>query len=1050
MSSASDFVIENGVLKKYVGPGGDVVIPEGVTSISSESFRKNSRLMSVQIPEGVAFIGRKAFFDCGGLTDVTIPESVISIGDGAFSNCSHLSNLILPEHEIQISTSAFSGCPELKDADGFVIVKEILYSYHGAGEEATIPEGVRIVGNDAFKSCDGLVSVTIPESVTSIGSGAFYGCSRLTNVMIPEGVKIIDRNTFALCKSLLSVTIRKGVASIEEKAFFGCSNLINVTIPEGVTKIGDWAFFDCCNLSSVMIPDSVTSIGEQAFVGCCITRLRLPAGLNRLEPKQFAAYKTLYSVTLSESMSEAHLVTTFPKKTLIRQRVQNCEAVRSKSFVGAVAYALDDGKRIVYAGKGTSLIYGGWGFLGHNMTDYGTDGFSWDTYDRNIIENGPDYPMNEATRLCAALYRLLDPEQLSENHRDALIGIVAEKPEAVLRLAEDEQDPEMLRLLFRIGAVDKSKKTLMKKIVGSVVSKIAAVALEDFAGAGASADPVSKKKTDAPRKELSPAGKRVAEFMKKEGMTEVQLDKMVNRLYGYRLVTKKELGKDDIPGVPELIGNAGTPVEPIVPAWMIVAHEAEGEANAQRRDRVVAAWPHPGVRPEAEEILAMLDHNSLQQALLILSDRQHIYCSSFNKAWALSYPICRYADEKTMAELCRRAEKLCSKTAGDEASGAWIFRRAALYSNTRAAMMYAEKHKDLEDYAALRSTTAETLRNTAMAEFGLNERGEREYDLGPGRLSVRLNKDMKLDIFDHTANRIVKSVPKKNADPEKYEAAKADIEDMERNICKVVKSRKDHLLQAFLNKTEFDAELWETGYLKNPVLKGVARMLVWCQEGKTFTVAETGAIDSNGQPYRITDAAILVAHPMEMSATEITAWQKYIAANGLKQPFLQVWEPVRQAREIKLDRYKGCMIPFYRFLDQEKHGITVKRSGFDSDPQIVFADCFADVSCRKARMNVNSVQQEYEIKSFSFRFGGYDRQVNHIVAYLDRITVIGRVQRDDLSIMELMDDFTLAQITEFIAAAQEANANNVLAALLDYKNKHFADFDPMAEFTLEW
>jgi hypothetical protein len=29
MSNASDFVIENGVLKNYVGPGGDVVIPEG-------------------------------------------------------------------------------------------------------------------------------------------------------------------------------------------------------------------------------------------------------------------------------------------------------------------------------------------------------------------------------------------------------------------------------------------------------------------------------------------------------------------------------------------------------------------------------------------------------------------------------------------------------------------------------------------------------------------------------------------------------------------------------------------------------------------------------------------------------------------------------------------------------------------------------------------------------------------------------------------------------------------------------------------------------------
>ena len=31
MSNASDFIIENGVLTKYVGPGGDVVIPEGVT-----------------------------------------------------------------------------------------------------------------------------------------------------------------------------------------------------------------------------------------------------------------------------------------------------------------------------------------------------------------------------------------------------------------------------------------------------------------------------------------------------------------------------------------------------------------------------------------------------------------------------------------------------------------------------------------------------------------------------------------------------------------------------------------------------------------------------------------------------------------------------------------------------------------------------------------------------------------------------------------------------------------------------------------------------------
>ena len=85
-----------------------------------------------------------------------------------------------------------------------------------------------------------------------------------------------------------------------------------------------------------------------------------------------------------------------------------------------------------------------------------------------------------------------------------------------------------------------------------------------------------------------------------------------------------------------------------------------------------------------------------------------------------------------------------------------------------------------------------------------------------------------------------------------------------------------------------------------------------------------------------------------------------------------------------------------------------------------------------------------------FAFKKFTRKVNHIVTILDGLTVSGRIRKDDTSVMELMPGFTLAQITEFITAAQEANATNVLAALLEYKNANFADFDPMDEFTLEW
>lgn len=40
MGNASDFVINNGILTKYVGTGGDVMIPEGVTEIWNQGICK--------------------------------------------------------------------------------------------------------------------------------------------------------------------------------------------------------------------------------------------------------------------------------------------------------------------------------------------------------------------------------------------------------------------------------------------------------------------------------------------------------------------------------------------------------------------------------------------------------------------------------------------------------------------------------------------------------------------------------------------------------------------------------------------------------------------------------------------------------------------------------------------------------------------------------------------------------------------------------------------------------------------------------------------------
>ena len=185
MSNINDFVIENGVLIKYQGPGGDVVIPDGVTRI-----------------DDMAFTG------CTSLTSVVISEGVTSIGD-----------------------SAFSGCKGLADANGFVIVQNALHGYYGKGGDVVIPEGVTSIGWGAFAGCSSLTSVVIPEGVTSIGEGAFAGCSSLASVVIPESVTSIGDEAFSYCKSLTGVVIPEGVKIIGKKAFAECDELCTIIAP---------------------------------------------------------------------------------------------------------------------------------------------------------------------------------------------------------------------------------------------------------------------------------------------------------------------------------------------------------------------------------------------------------------------------------------------------------------------------------------------------------------------------------------------------------------------------------------------------------------------------------------------------------------------------------------------------------------------------------------------------------------------------------------------------------------------------------------------------
>lgn len=84
----------------------------------------------------------------------------------------------------------------------------------------TIREGVKVIGDRAFFSCEYLKDVNIPNSVTSIGDASFMVCGSLNSIDIPNSVTSIGSNAFNLCDSLTSINIPNSVTNIGNSAFW--------------------------------------------------------------------------------------------------------------------------------------------------------------------------------------------------------------------------------------------------------------------------------------------------------------------------------------------------------------------------------------------------------------------------------------------------------------------------------------------------------------------------------------------------------------------------------------------------------------------------------------------------------------------------------------------------------------------------------------------------------------------------------------------------------------------------------------------------------------
>lgn len=159
----------------------------------------------VIIEDGVKSISDNAFYEFDVLKEIEIPDSVRTIGEGAFYKCVRLQRIRIPDSVSIIESNSFGGCYEIKTI--------------------TIPEDVTEIGSSAFIYCLKLEKVIFEgNDVEVIDSAAFFGCA-IEELEIPDGVERIKENAFSNCKELKKVIIPESVVRIDTKAFDNCKAL---------------------------------------------------------------------------------------------------------------------------------------------------------------------------------------------------------------------------------------------------------------------------------------------------------------------------------------------------------------------------------------------------------------------------------------------------------------------------------------------------------------------------------------------------------------------------------------------------------------------------------------------------------------------------------------------------------------------------------------------------------------------------------------------------------------------------------------------------------
>ena len=209
-----------------------VELPYGITNCFSNSiFGKDAEskpepnVVEIVIPDSVTSIDAQAFRRMNSCKKVTISKNVVSISSWAFCGSPMLETVIFKEGcVVEKIENSFSSCTALTSIN----LKDCT--------------NLKVLGGGAFNGCTALRRIALPDSLEEIGSQAFYKIGELTlaSDYLPKNLKKIGTHFLSGCKLQNSTLyFPEGLTVLDASYHFNdgfyCENLTLVFLGEMTT-----------------------------------------------------------------------------------------------------------------------------------------------------------------------------------------------------------------------------------------------------------------------------------------------------------------------------------------------------------------------------------------------------------------------------------------------------------------------------------------------------------------------------------------------------------------------------------------------------------------------------------------------------------------------------------------------------------------------------------------------------------------------------------------------------------------------------------------------